>query len=72
MQIVYPVVDISRQSRHKNTIFFSGINQSTIISYLTAPKVVTSHQGCSVLSSAWWRPPLERLPNSQASHWTPS
>ena len=42
---INPVVDICRQSRHKNTIFFSGINQSTIISYLTAPKVVTSHQG---------------------------
>ena len=54
------------------TQFFFDINQSPIISYITAPKVVTSHQGWSVLSSAWWWPPLERLPNSQAFHWTPS
>ena len=69
---IYPVIDICRLCRHKNIIFSFGINQSTIISYITAPKVVTSHQGCSVLSSAWWWPPLERLPNCQPSHWTPS
>lgn len=34
--------------------------------------MVTSHQGWSVLSSGRWWPPLERLPNCQASHWTPS
>ena len=64
--------DMCRLCRHKNIIFSFGINQSTIISYITAPKVVTSHQGCSVLSSAWWWSPLERLPNCQPSHWTPS
>ena len=42
------------------------------ISYLTAPKAVTSHQGWCQLSTKWWWPPLRRLPNIQPYHWVPT
>ena len=42
------------------------------ISYLTAPKAVTSHRGWSQLSTKWWWPPLRRLPNIQPYHWVPT
>ena len=41
------------------------------ISYLTAPKAVTSHQGWCQLSTKWWWSPLRRLPNIQPYYWVP-